>query len=394
MDALFGSAMPLAARFFIAFLVVLALIGLTAWLVRRFGANRLGGAARGRQPRLAVIDAANVDGRRRLVLIRRDNIEHLLMIGGPTDVVIEPNIVRAAAAGAREPARLATTPEPATRIAPPPVESAWPPPSEPAAPAAHPAYPAHPAPPAPPAPPPRAYRAPATEEPWHAPEPGARARPGDSLTGLAAELSSKLAMPADLPPPPPPREREREQVPRTTAAPPMAPEPPVAPPPVAAPPQTDQNLAEMAQQLEAALRRAPAPESRPPVTDALAVPPPPKAPRPAAHESKPRVEPKFEPPKFEPPKFEPPKFEPPKIETPKFELAKREPRPNSSRPSSSPRSSSSPSTSRPEFEPKLEPKPEPRPEPVPAAPTVSEKKLYDNLEEEMASLLGRPPDKS
>src|SRR5664279_5714347 len=53
-----------------------------------------GGGTRGRQPRLAVIDAATVDGRRRLVLIRRDNVEHLLMIGGPTDVVVEPNIVR------------------------------------------------------------------------------------------------------------------------------------------------------------------------------------------------------------------------------------------------------------------------------------------------------------
>ena len=102
-ESVFGSEIPLAARFFIAFLVVLALIGLTAWLVRRFGANRLGSATRGRQPRLAVIDAATVDGRRRLVLIRRDNVEHLLMIGGPTDVVVEPNIVRAT--GAREPAR-------------------------------------------------------------------------------------------------------------------------------------------------------------------------------------------------------------------------------------------------------------------------------------------------
>ena len=57
-ESLFGAEMPLAARFFVAFLVVLALIGLTAWLVRRFGANRIGNAARGRQPRLAVIDAA------------------------------------------------------------------------------------------------------------------------------------------------------------------------------------------------------------------------------------------------------------------------------------------------------------------------------------------------
>src|SRR5215510_1790587 len=94
-ETLFGSEMPLAARFFIAFLIVLALIGLTAWLVRRFGASRLGTTARGRQPRLAVIDAAPVDGRRRLVLIRRDNVEHLLMLGGPSDFVIEQNIVRA-----------------------------------------------------------------------------------------------------------------------------------------------------------------------------------------------------------------------------------------------------------------------------------------------------------
>ena len=98
-EILFGAEIPLAVKFFIAFVVVLALIGVTAWLVRRFGADRLGGAgARGRQPRLAVIDAAAVDGRRRLVLIRRDNVEHLLMIGGPTDVVVEQNIVRASAA--------------------------------------------------------------------------------------------------------------------------------------------------------------------------------------------------------------------------------------------------------------------------------------------------------
>src|SRR5262245_7154556 len=126
-ETLFGSEMPLAARFFIAFLIVLALIGLTAWLVRRFGASRLGASARGRQPRLAVIDAATVDGRRRLVLIRRDNIEHLLMIGGPTDLVVEPNIVRAMAARevVREPARAGATIEPAVRSSPP-CANGWP----------------------------------------------------------------------------------------------------------------------------------------------------------------------------------------------------------------------------------------------------------------------------
>ena len=57
--------------------IVLGLIGAAAWAVRRFGAGRLGAVGtRGRQPRLAVIDQAPVDARRRLILIRRDNGGH------------------------------------------------------------------------------------------------------------------------------------------------------------------------------------------------------------------------------------------------------------------------------------------------------------------------------
>jgi hypothetical protein len=64
------------------------------------------------------MDGATVPGGRRLIVVRRDDVEHLLMIGGPTDVVIEPNIVHAAAASARdwatqtEPARVTPTTRP------------------------------------------------------------------------------------------------------------------------------------------------------------------------------------------------------------------------------------------------------------------------------------------
>src|SRR4029077_19916541 len=96
MDSLFGAEGSLIVRFVVAFVIVLALIGLTFWLIRRFGTARVGTAAhRGRQRRLAWIGAAPGDGRRRLVLVRRDNVEHLLMIGGPSDFVVEQNIVRA-----------------------------------------------------------------------------------------------------------------------------------------------------------------------------------------------------------------------------------------------------------------------------------------------------------
>lgn len=42
--------------------------------------------------RLAVVEHTSVDSRRKLVLIRRDGVEHLIMTGGPVDVVIETGI--------------------------------------------------------------------------------------------------------------------------------------------------------------------------------------------------------------------------------------------------------------------------------------------------------------
>ncbi len=59
---------------------------------RRTGPSPFLRGGKNRQPRLQVLDAAAVDARRRIVLIRRDDVEHLVMIGGPTDVVIESGI--------------------------------------------------------------------------------------------------------------------------------------------------------------------------------------------------------------------------------------------------------------------------------------------------------------
>jgi hypothetical protein len=64
---------------------------------------RVPGASRARQPRLGLVDAFSLDGQRQLVLVRRDNVEHLVMIGGPNDVLLESQIVRAVAAAPREP---------------------------------------------------------------------------------------------------------------------------------------------------------------------------------------------------------------------------------------------------------------------------------------------------
>jgi hypothetical protein len=44
------------------------------------------------EPRIDVVEHANVDGKRKLLLVRRDDVEHLIMTGGPVDVVIETGI--------------------------------------------------------------------------------------------------------------------------------------------------------------------------------------------------------------------------------------------------------------------------------------------------------------
>ncbi|WP_051213503.1 flagellar biosynthetic protein FliO [Maritalea myrionectae] len=69
------------------FITVLAII-LVVWLIKVvFRASRDG--MRSKLRRLAVLQSAPVDNKRQLVIIRRDDVEHLLMIGGPNDVLIE-----------------------------------------------------------------------------------------------------------------------------------------------------------------------------------------------------------------------------------------------------------------------------------------------------------------
>ena len=72
-----------------ALLFVLALLGVVAFVARRFSGGVIPSK---RQKRLAVVEVAAVDPKRRLVLVKRDQVEHLLLIGGGQDLVIESGI--------------------------------------------------------------------------------------------------------------------------------------------------------------------------------------------------------------------------------------------------------------------------------------------------------------
>jgi flagellar protein FliO/FliZ len=288
-----------ALTFFFAFVAVLALIGVAAWLVRRFAGNRLGANTnRGRMPRLAVIDAAAVDGRRRLVLVRRDNIEHLLMIGGPTDIVVEPNIVRAMPGRDQmQPRPAIGGAEPSPRIAPLPDTGSWTDGDSPRSDVFDHAEPQMPE------PPPRPVR-PSFADEVRRPAPALSERRSDRIDPLAGFTPEPLAGRPEPRPelrgePMPSRVTSRNEpiVPRpprpseAPKAPPVrAPERSAPPPPSPALSTADQNLAEMAQRLEAALRR-PAGDAGEPRVGA-----PPVAPEPPPGRGAPRNEPSTEPP--------------------------------------------------------------------------------------------------
>ncbi|MEC5291712.1 hypothetical protein VSX64_13735 [Aurantimonas sp. C2-6-R+9] len=71
-------------------------------LAKKAFGSRIGIGFKGSAPRLAVMDVARIDEKRRLVLVRRDEVEHLVLVGGQNDVLIEGSILRVrATTGAR-----------------------------------------------------------------------------------------------------------------------------------------------------------------------------------------------------------------------------------------------------------------------------------------------------
>ncbi len=74
-------------------LVLLVVLLVLIRIVRNITSGTFVAGGRNRKTRLAVMDATAVDSQRRLVLVRRDDVEHLILMGGPTDVVVEQNIV-------------------------------------------------------------------------------------------------------------------------------------------------------------------------------------------------------------------------------------------------------------------------------------------------------------
>lgn len=314
----------------VAFLFAALLLVYIVRLV--FGRRIRAPGARNRPRRLDIVDVFDLDKERQLVIVRRDNTEHLLLIGGPNDVLVESAINRVEGLAGRPDGSRTDVPRPVTPANWPagPItdEEPAPAPIKPTAPSGInlPPEMIAPKPPAPkPAPPPRPAAPPTVGEPSAPPPPPAPA-PATTL--------QQPTRPAPAPPPPPR---------------PAAPQRP-APPPFLA--RTQQIIKPRADEGDA------------PVSEATKVAPPPLPPRPVAP---PPLRPTAPPPPRPavPPTSDatPPAGEPPKGVAPPPPL----------RPGAPPQ------------------RPAPPPPPAPPAPAKGQSTdALESLEEEMARLLGRP----
>ncbi|WP_167507033.1 MULTISPECIES: flagellar biosynthetic protein FliO [unclassified Mesorhizobium] len=149
LDSVAGPGYVAAILWTFAALILLVVVLLVIKVVRNLTFGTFVAGGRNRKTRLAVMDATAVDSHRRLVLVRRDDIEHLILIGGPTDVVVERDIRLAAPrrpaltgdSGQQQVAQRPRAPQPVPAPAPAPARSTPPSTAQPAA-AARPRAPA------------------------------------------------------------------------------------------------------------------------------------------------------------------------------------------------------------------------------------------------------------
>jgi flagellar protein FliO/FliZ len=349
--------------------VLLAAVAILFFLFRRGlpqGAGSSGDGSQRRRSRLAVVDSFDIDRQRKLLLLRRDGVEHLVMIGGPNDVLIEATIrrvaaqpTRTAAAGLPGPAGPAGIPPNATQRELPALQ-------QPAAGVRQ--APTHGEPPQPE--PLRETPRPAASEPrpMEAPQAASLSRRGPATPSVAQATQTRAE-------PSPPVER----VARASVNVPEA----MGESSGGASPQRsrtpDADLAAMAHKLEAALRRPPAgapPQARPPQSSQPAAIPP-RLPQPGPTRPQPIPAAQKSPAPIQPARA------PERANAP-------------TGPGAQPRAAEihpAPAPSQPRPEPvNAPPRATPTRPPAAAAPKPAEPAAtdLDSLEAEMAKLLGRP----
>jgi len=134
MQEKFSQLLPVLGAI-VAFLIAALLV---LYIFRLLFGRRIRSSGAKKGPRrLDVVDVFDLDRERQLVIVRRDNTEHLLLIGGPNDLLVEGAIARPEGPAARaategRAAAGAWPPSPSEAPLPPPAPGPVPKPAAPA----------------------------------------------------------------------------------------------------------------------------------------------------------------------------------------------------------------------------------------------------------------------
>lgn len=79
--------------YLLVFVLIVGLAGLALWITRQStGLDPAKLLPKKQKKRLMLVETRHLDSKRKLMLVRRDNVEHLVMTGGPIDMVLETGI--------------------------------------------------------------------------------------------------------------------------------------------------------------------------------------------------------------------------------------------------------------------------------------------------------------
>lgn len=84
--------MPQLVKLFLALAFVLGLMGGLSFLLKKLGLSAVANIKSSDKRRLSIVESLPLDARRRLVILRRDDQEHLVILGTTNEIVVEQNI--------------------------------------------------------------------------------------------------------------------------------------------------------------------------------------------------------------------------------------------------------------------------------------------------------------
>lgn len=86
------SEMPDIVRALLALAFVVALMGGLAFILKKLGLSGEPNVPSPKKRRLKIVESLPLDGRRRMVLLQRDEKQHLVILGATSETVVETDI--------------------------------------------------------------------------------------------------------------------------------------------------------------------------------------------------------------------------------------------------------------------------------------------------------------